>query len=164
MVHYIRYLRTPQTQLGKKTVDIAAVVAVTTDLGDAYYAENVDLVAEVVETNRPYGVLHTQVLQWQATSRALKFTVNCPGKYTSRSARLHVTTKATISAFKLSAVPYILDVWSDTFVLSDKQRAEPIVERQLPLFNQSCVRMWEETGDSIARHIWCVLFPVIWTN
>ncbi|EXJ78519.1 hypothetical protein A1O1_08920 [Capronia coronata CBS 617.96] len=154
MVHYIRFLRTPQTATGKKTVDIAAVVAVTTDLGDAYYAQNIDLVVEVVEANRPHGILHTQVVTWQASSRALKFTANCPGKYTSRSARLHVTTRATQSASGIMAVPVILDVWSDIFTLSDKQRTEPIVERQLVLPNKSRIRMWEETGDSIARHVW----------
>lgn len=156
MVHYIRFLRTPQTQASKKTIDITAVVAVTTDLGDAYYSLDADLVVEVVEANRPHGILHSQVFPWQASSRALKTNVNCPGKYTSRSARLHVTTKATQSTYSSSAVPKILDVWSDTFVLSDKQRTEPIVERELLLPNKSHIRMWEETGDSIARHVWYV--------
>lgn len=157
MVHYIRFLRTPQTQAGKKTVDIAAVVAVTTDLGDAYYSQDVDLAVEVVEANRPHGILHSEVVHWQASSRALRFTVNCPGKYASRPARLHVTTHETTAASTSSAVPRILDVWSDAFVLADKQRAEPIVERQLLLPNKRLLRMWEETGDSIARHVWYVL-------
>ncbi|EXJ81361.1 hypothetical protein A1O3_07652 [Capronia epimyces CBS 606.96] len=156
MVHYIRFLRTPQTHVGKKTktVDIAAVVALTTDLGDAYYAQDIDLVVEIVEANRPHAVLHSHTLPWQASSRALKFTVHCPSTYTSRSARLHVTTKATQNAFSLFTVPNILDVWSPVFVLSDKQRTEPVVERDLLLPNKSHIRMWEETGDSIARHVW----------
>jgi hypothetical protein len=156
MVHYIRFLRTPQTDVGKKTIDISAVVAVTTDLGDALYPLDADLLVEVVEANRPYGVLHSQTIKWQAMSRALKATVNCPAKYMSRSARLHVTTQATASTLAALDVPNILDVWSVTFPLSDKQRTEPIVERQLMLPNKSHVRMWEETGDSIARHIWYV--------
>ncbi|KAK7885761.1 hypothetical protein LTR67_010113 [Exophiala xenobiotica] len=154
MVHYIRFLRTPQTDVGKKTIDISAVVAVTTDLGDALYPLDADLLVEVVEANRPHGVLHSQTTKWQAMSRALKVTVNCPAKYMSRSARLHVTTQATASTLAALDVPHILDVWSVTFPLSDKQRTEPIVERQLMLPNKSHVRMWEETGDSIARHIW----------
>lgn len=157
MVHYIRFLRTPQSDVSKKTIDISAVVAVTTDLGDAYYSQDVDLVAEVVEANRPHGTLHSQTLPWGAAARALKFTVNCPGKYISRRVRLHVTTRDTTSASKTYQVPQILDVWSCAFHLSDKQRTEPLVERRLLLPNRSCVRMWEETGDSIARHIWYVL-------
>lgn len=154
MVHYIRFLRTPQSDVGKKTVDISAVVAVTTDLGDAFYSQDVDLVAEVVEANRPFGVLHSQVLPWRAASRALKFTVNCPGKYASRPVRLHVTTADTDNKLKQLDIPKVLDVWSCSFPLSDKQRTEPIVERKIILQNKSSVRMWEETGDSIARHIW----------
>lgn len=159
MVHYIRFLRTPQTEVGKKTIDITAVVAVTTDLGDAFYSQDVDLIAEVVEANRPYNVLHSQTVRWQAMSRALKMTVRCPGKYVSRPARVHVTTKETNAASDSLGVPKILDVWSVNFPLSDNQRTEPIVERQLLLPNRSRVCIWEETGDSIARHIWYVLPP-----
>jgi hypothetical protein len=154
MVHYIRFLRTPQTTAGKKTVDIAAVVAVTTDLGDAFYSQDVDLFVDVVESNRPHGVLHSQTISWQASSRAVKFTVNCPGKYATRTAQLHVTTRETAAALSALEVPKILDVWSEPFALSDGQRTEPVVERQLVLPNKSRVCMWEETGDSIARHIW----------
>lgn len=156
MVHYIRFLRTPQTEASKKTIDVSAVIAVTTDLGDALYSQDLDLVIEVVEANRPHAVLHCETVKWQAYSRALKLAVSCPSKYVSRSVRLHVTTKETVSTLASLGVPRILDVWSATFPLSDKQRTEPVVERQLLLPNQSRVRMWEETGDSIARHIWYV--------
>lgn len=154
MVHYVRFLRTPHVAVSKKTIDISGVIAITTDLGDSLFSEDVDLVAEVVEINHPRGVLCTTMLQWQADSRALKFTIQCPGKYVSKSVALHVTTKATTTALHLLAVPEILDIWSVNFRLSDKQRTEPVVERQLWLKNKSLVRVLEETGDSIARHIW----------
>lgn len=156
MVHYVRFLRTPQVAVGKKTIDISAVIAITTDLGDSLYSEDIDVIAEVVEVNHPRGVLCTTTLKWQATSRALKFTIQCPGKFISRSATLHVITQSTASALNLLLVPKILDVWSVDFPLSDKQRTEPVVERQLWLKNKTRVRMLEETGDSIARHIWYV--------
>ena len=164
MVHYIRFLRTPQTAINSKTVDVSAVIAVTTDLGDALYSQDLDLNIAVVEANRPHGVLHTETAKWQAHSRALKLTISCPGKYRSRPVRLHVTTDETLSTLKSLDVPRILDVWSVTFPLSEKQRTEPIVERRLFLPNKSHVRMWEETGDSIARHVWYVSCkcPMIW--
>ncbi|KAK4936520.1 hypothetical protein LTR10_022627 [Elasticomyces elasticus] len=154
MVHYIRFLRTPQTDVNPKTIDVSAVVAVTTDLGDALYSKDLELIITVVEANHPHGVLHTDTAMWQAGSRALKLKVNCHGKYRSRSVRLHVTTKETLFALKMLDVPRIVDVWSVTFPLNEKQRTEPIVERQFFLPNRSRLRMWEETGDSIARHIW----------
>ncbi|KAI1614564.1 putative methyltransferase-domain-containing protein [Exophiala viscosa] len=154
MVHYIRFLRTPQTAVKPKAIDVSAVIAVTTDLGDALYSQDLDLIIAVLEANRPHGVLHTETAKWQAHSRALKLTVSCPGKYRSRPVRLHVTTEETLSTLKSLDVPRILDVWSEIFPLSENQRTEPIVERQLLLPNRSRVRMWEETGDSIARHVW----------
>ncbi|KAH0829666.1 hypothetical protein FOPE_10523 [Fonsecaea pedrosoi] len=154
MVQYIRFLRTPQSDVGKKTIDVSAVVAVTTDLGDAFFSEDVKLLADVVEANSPHGVLYSQTIKWQASSRALKFAVHCPGKYLSRPVRLHVTTTETETASQALEIPKILDVWSCVFLLSDKQRTDPIVERRIALSNRSVVRMWEETGDSIARHIW----------
>ncbi|EXJ70739.1 uncharacterized protein A1O5_05729 [Cladophialophora psammophila CBS 110553] len=154
MVQYIRFLRTPQSDVGKKTVDVLAVVSVTTDLGDAFFSEDVELVANVVEANSPHGVLYSQPIRWQASSRALKFTVHCPGKYVSRPVRLHVTAKEADSAYQSLEIPKILDVWSCIFPLSNKQRTDPIVERRIALSNKSVVKMWEETGDSIARHIW----------
>ncbi|KIW77190.1 hypothetical protein Z517_09636 [Fonsecaea pedrosoi CBS 271.37] len=154
MVQYIRFLRTPQSDVGKKTIDVSAVVAVTTDLGDAFFSEDVELLADVVEANPPHGVLYSQTIKWQASSRALKFAVHCPGKYLSRPVRLHVTTTETETASQALEIPKILDVWSCVFLLSDKQRTDPIVERRIALSNRSMVRMWEETGDSIARHIW----------
>ncbi|KAK5064223.1 hypothetical protein LTR84_000056 [Exophiala bonariae] len=156
MVHYIRLLRTPQTATSKKAIDVSAVIAVTTDLGDALYPADVSLHVEVVEANYPHDTLCATSLEWKATSRALKFTVQCPSKYLSRPALLHVTTKETTDTLKALHIPQILDVWSVEFSLSDKQRTEPVVERRLWLGNKSCVRMTEETGDSIARHIWFV--------
>ena len=153
-MHYIRFLRTPQTNASKKSIDISAVVAVATDLGDSLYPGDIDLAVEVVEGNHPYETLCTSLLEWKSTSRALKFTIQCPGKYISRPVLLHVTTKETSDALKSLSVPKILDVWSVEFPLSDKQRTEPIVERQLWIRNKSRIRIREETGESIARHIW----------
>ena len=154
MVHYIRFLRTPQCDVGKKGVDVSAVVAVQTDLSDALLHQDVDLVADIVEANSPHRIICSELFQWQAASRALKLTLKCPGKYLSLAVRLHVTTKVLPSSLKTLEVPKILDVWSHYLVLSDKQRSVPIVERQLLLSNETCVRIWEDTGESMARHIW----------
>ncbi len=162
MVHYIRFLRTPRCEPGKKAVEISAVVAVQTDLGDALLNQDTLLMVSVVEANTPHAPLHSEPLQWQATSRALKFTVQCPGKYISRPVRLHVTTKETQAASKQLEVPKVVDVWSSEFRLSNTESSEPVVERRLQLVNRTIVRMWEETGESIARHIWYLYSP--WFN
>jgi hypothetical protein len=154
MVHYIRFLRPPQCAIVKKSIDVSAVVAVQTDLGDALLNDEITIVAEITNAKRPYNVLFAQNLQWQATSRALKFTLQCPAKYISRDVRLHMTTVQTQAALKATEIPKVIDIWSSDLLLVDQQRAEPLVERQLIMHNKAISHSWEETGESIARHIW----------
>ncbi|ETN38838.1 uncharacterized protein HMPREF1541_06878 [Cyphellophora europaea CBS 101466] len=154
MVHYIRFLSPPQAlTVQKRTITVSAVIAVTTDLGDSYLVEDADLIVRVVEaqTNQ---VISEQNVTWKAFSRALKANVQCSGKYSGRSVCVHVTTLTTQSSLDSKKIPSILDVWSSTFALSDRTRSEPIVARKLPLSNGSRLQVWEETGDSIARHVW----------
>jgi hypothetical protein len=152
-MHYIRFLRPPQCDVSKKTVDISAVVAVETDLSDALLSKDVLLVADVVEANSPHRVLHSQHITWQATSRALKFTVQCPSRFMARPVNLRVASQGTEGSSDFAGTK-ILDVWSSEFRLADKQRSEPLVERRMQLANKSTLRIWEETGESMARHIW----------
>ena len=162
MVHYIRFLRTPQvSETKKKSIHVSAVVCITTDLGDAFLAQNLELEIQLLAAAKPYDVLQSQKLSWQDDSRALKVSMTCPAKFLSRSVRLHVAPAKPTSAI----VPELMDVWSDTFLLIDKQRSEPIVERQFRLLPGTPLRSWEETGDSIARHIWqviCLWFVVLY--
>ena len=150
MVHYIRFLRTPQVHVTKKSTEINAVIAVTTDLGDSLLAQDEELTVELVEAHHPHGVLKTSKVQWRDGSRACKFTIACSNKEAKKTVVVHVTGPST----KSGVVSKILDVWSDAFSLSIDLQSEPVVERQIVLSNKSRVKIWEETGDSIARHIW----------
>lgn len=151
MVHYIRFLSPPQvTQIEKKTITISIVVAITTDLGDTFFPEDV-LLSCAVGTQNETGIVHKQHASWTGGSRALKVALQCPGKYASQSVRVHVFAS---DLEKHHSILNILDVYSVPFDLTDKQRAEPLVDRQFSLANSSLVKVREETGDSIARHIW----------
>lgn len=155
MVHYIRLLRTPQvTQDAKKGLSISAVATVTTDLGDSFYGKDVDLVIRLVDATRSGEVLLSQNVSWRDGSRAVKLNLQCNAKHVSRLTRLHVTTKETLSTVAAQNVPEILDVWSESFPLKNGARTEALVERQILLPRKCLIRQWEETGDSIARHIW----------
>jgi predicted nicotinamide N-methyase len=152
MVHYIRFLSPPKViEAAKKTFNISAVLAVTTDLGDAYYPEDVALRCRVVSTKADKTVIRDEPLTWKAGSRALKVTLACPAKHASLSVRMHIATSEPDTS---ALVPAILDVWSLPFDLKDKQRADPFVDREFVLSTGSTLQIREETGDSIARHIW----------
>lgn len=153
MVHYIRFLRTPQvTATNKKRVDISGVIAVTTDLGDAYYSQSLELTARLYENHPGGSDLQVQPMTWKEGSRALKFTVSYTGSISTKPVVLHV---AAIDRVHVSGVSTFVDVISEPFQLIHGQRTEPVVERKLSLpYNKSYIHIWEETGDSIARHIW----------
>lgn len=154
MVHYIRFLSTPQVSISqKRIIAISAPLAVTTDLGDAYLTHDVELLLRLVDT-RSNTLLGQQKYPWKGGSRAVKTALQCDGKLMGRSVRVHVTTAETQKALDSIAIPKILDVWSSTFSLGDKVRSEPLVARQIPLQGGSTLCLWEETGDSIARHVW----------
>lgn len=157
MVHYIRLLRTPQVaEVSKKGIAVTAVAAVTTDLGDAFLAAQTALVARLVDATNTGEILFATDLQWNVHSRAVKLNLVCPDKLVGRLVVVHVTTRETIASLNKEEAPSIMDIWSETFTLKSKQRTEPLVERRIPLAGKSKLRMLEETGDSIARHVWYV--------
>lgn len=155
MVHYIRYLRTPQVDdVNKRGIEVSAVVAVTTDLGDTFFARNISLLARVVDVTKSGEILASNEVAWHDSSRAVKIRIILPLKLMNRLVTVHVTTKDSLNAVSQSAVPSILDVWSASLSLRSEGRAKRVVERRLQLPGKCLVRQWEETGDSIARHIW----------
>jgi hypothetical protein len=154
MVHYIRFLSPPQVLAApKKALNVSVVLAVTTDLGDTYLSDDANLLVRVVES-QTHALVAEQTLVWKEYSRAVKGNILCNAKYANRSIRVHVTTSQTQTSLAEKSIPQILDVWSTDFDLGDKVRSEPLVARELPLSNDSRLQVWEETGDSIARHVW----------
>lgn len=158
MVHYIRYLRIPQiSSTAKKSLDVSAVAAVTSDLGDTYFAQDMTLHARVVDATKSGETLCEIEVYWKAHSRAVKLKLNVPVKHTNRLVAMHITTQETIGALARFKAPAVVDVWSSTFNMKPNSEVDTLVERRLPLKQASPARMWEETGDSIARHIWFVV-------
>ena len=156
MVHYIRFLSPPQTtETQKKLFSVSAVVAITTDLGDAFFPEDVDLLVRVVATGTQAKTLSEHKASWKGSSRALKVAIQCSGKYATHHVRVHMA--ATDSSGTLPSLK-ILDVWSMPFELANQQRAEPLVDRELIFSETANLKIREETGDSIARHIWDASF------
>lgn len=158
MVHYVRFLRTPQvSDVSRKSLEVSAVVAVTTDLGDAFFSEDLTLVARIVEATGKGEILCSTDHEWKNGSRAVKLNVPCNTKLNGRLVHLQVTTRDTISASSLSQIPSVIDVWSTSFHIKPRAKSDSVVERRLQMQGKSTVRIWEETGDSIARHIWFVV-------
>lgn len=162
MVHYIRYLRTPQVEAAtKKCVDVSAVAVIETDLGDSLLSRDVTLIARIVDATKKGEILCSKDLSWKPGTRALKLLLECNPKYAGRLVYVQLTTRETISASSSDLTPPIVDVYSSHFVLKPKGKPELLVERRLALIGKPDARIWEETGNSIARHIWFVVSPML---
>ena len=155
MVHYIRILKTPQvSQKAGRSLSINAVVTVSTDLGDTFFPADVALIVFLADANHPHAAFFEQPFYWRGGSRNLNINLDATLPSALHSLRLHVTSKPSISSLSLCTVPKIFDVYSAAFTVDKGTRAPPIEERRLKLLERTYVQIWEETGNSIARHIW----------
>jgi len=160
MVFYIRFLKTPKFVKAKprESPRAHAVITVSSDLGDYFYAGYLNLTVQV-ERNGVSNGNTAIVLSWKNGMRALPFDVPL-GKASNNKypLRLRVSEyKAVANQLSLHRLPSIVSGLSATFDDRDEGQAERKVERQFYLEPDGGVyelRIWEETGESIARHVW----------
>lgn len=166
MVYYIRFLKTPRFEVQKKQVSISALICITTDLGDDFLAEHVDLVATWAHGFSP-EILSSTELKWHAGARQLL--VQMPVQLKPRqvadaphAAILDVRPQSSppfLNSFGEQSIPLVISGSSDYFHWPSKGPADKFIKRvfqcQIPGEpSPTFLNIWEETGNSIARHIW----------
>lgn len=161
MVYYIRFLKSPSVKQQKSSLSISALICITTDLGDSFLAQDVNLIATLAIEN-PSKVLHQKSLTWKAGKRELAiylgpFRPNFVQSELVLAVRHCDTQRGPIDS--LCSIPLVVSGWSAPFGLQSP--AEKVVERRFRLEHGRDLRIWEETGNSLARHIWWAIF--IWT-
>ena len=157
MVHYIRFLRVPQIRLEAKglTARITAVLTVTTDLGESYYPEDLELLVRLVDSKQPGAVVSSWRIFWRKNTQVTKLDLRHRSSVPAELMSLHVSTRKTDDLWgKGGLMPEVLDVWSDGFFLNVECSANDYVKRKLHLTSKTSIDIWEATGESIARHIW----------
>jgi hypothetical protein len=109
------------------------------------------------------SVLHESFL-WKATDRQLLVVVGpIPSTHKSKGLQRAELAIRASDAVSESADPLasngrhiIVSAWSASLILEDGAQAEKLVERRFDMGDSPSLHIWEETGNSIARHIWCV--------
>lgn len=156
MVYYIRFLKTPRFQQQKKSVYISALICITTDLGDDFLAEDVDLTASWLQ-HPTHKARYQTALQWQAGSRQLSILLGpfSPNDAANQTAVLKIhLPDVEKDMLGEHATPLVISGLSAPFG-PQWEPAEPLIRRDLTIANNvRPLRIWEETGNSIARHIW----------
>lgn len=162
-MHYIRFLKTPvlsYTKSKQSTCRIQALITVTSDLGDSFFPEDLLISAFLLyegdETRKP---VHRQKHQWKAGMRSLHLQYHINLDNPERLMQLMIVAKDIEDAYhehqkiSLTNIPRITSVWSESFACGKKPLKKEVERRfQLPGDNNMVIR--EETGESIARHIW----------
>ena len=149
MIHYIRFLKPPGVVGGGSRLTVTALITITTDLGDTFLHNNTKLLSHLVVVDDLECIIHRQEVQWLKGLRQLSITATVMPSY-GRDLRLHVSHAGEAAG----PIPMILDAWSAPFPIVNGSRAASLVERRISIPSMPPLRIWEETGNSIARHIW----------
>jgi hypothetical protein len=145
MVYYIRFLKTPRVSLKKGSPFISALICITTDLGDDFLAED----AELIVFSIPKSPGFEQKVTWNAGKRELAINLGpLPSALVQQSMQLGVKLQPEATGDR-PLIPLVMAATSAPFGL--KLPAEKLVRRDGP---REGLKTWEETGNSIARHIW----------
>ena len=151
MVHYIRFLKTARiTKRSPRSVSVTALITVTTDLGDSFLPSEAKLSACLVAVDDPSMVLCRHEVHWQRGYRELSIILTANLDHSVSLLRLHIFQSTPIGC-----LPPILGAWSAPFQYLADSRAAALVERQISISGLPLLKIWEETRNSIARHIWC---------
>lgn len=174
-MHYIRYLKAPvaSSSTNRSQCHIQTLITITSDLGDSFYGGNLHVLARVLESGDEDGerenerMIRCQWFQWRTGMRAMPLQItfymdeHSPGRLMRLmvSAALEKTDNDPkyhpYQSIRLADLPRVVSAWSEPFsvqVRATKREVERRFEIGLPGARTLCIK--EESGESIARHIW----------
>ena len=153
MVHYIRFLKSPRIDIQKCVV--RALVTITTDLGDDFYPADLRLYAAVVSDAPKESDIEWERIQWKRGTRNVWIEIGKTQFKDTKTMRLLVSTQRTLAAdtVLLSNLPEVFSVRCEIFG-KDKPQAGDKIERRYRTNPGNKRLIYEETGESIARHVW----------
>ena len=164
MVHYIRFLKAPficSANNGLRKVHVVkALITITTDLGDDFFAKDVFLDAEVSMSNGEKNAHYRHRAFWKGGSRVLWIEVDVSCFHQAEEpwtlAVMSASQEAGLQFDVLSAgtIPEVFSAWS--YVSHEAADTANLnrIERRFMLPSGNILSIFEDTGESIARHIW----------
>ena len=157
----VRFLKTPKVNVDNGSVTLTTVITVTTDLGETFYLNDVSLAVLLRAPGRDGDIYLRRVFQWTAGMRSLNITLDLTRNDVDWPARLHVGVKGAHQSDHFErhaipdALPSIISVWSESLnPLKGKYETGKRVERCFMPLSERPLNIFEDTGESIARHLW----------
>ena len=155
-MRYIRFLKPPKTD-GKS---VKALVTITSDLGDSFLAEDAALTATLL-ADAEESVQAKINVTWKAGMRSLPVVFDLPPQKLNQPLRVHVGLQDRPESDHFSKLhaaaesPCVISAWSQIINFPKHIiEAEKLVERKFIRQDDRRFSIWEETGESIARHVW----------
>lgn len=166
-MRYIRFLKAPRiiAEKGTNKSHVYCLITITSDLGDSFFPYDVELAAELISPERDFQgdeILVWRTIKWEASMRTLAVTLPLKKSYLLGPLRVRVGVEPkvhndTLEGLSQSDSQGIVSAWSAEFNGADGAReAVKLVERRFEVARKR-ISVWEETGESIARHLWYVL-------
>lgn len=171
-MRYIRFLKTPRIIQDKnhpQKSHIHALITITSDLGDSFLPYDVSLSVELHSRTPKFPqnpVILWKTIHWTAGMRTLPITLPLPSSPRQRDiwpvrVRVGIHEKTPEDDFEDLHEPEVRGVVSAWSAPLDATRqldvGEKFVERRLcgpGVESANLLEVWEETGESIARHLW----------
>nr|OQO28359.1 hypothetical protein B0A51_04636 [Rachicladosporium sp. CCFEE 5018] len=158
-MHYIRYLSSPKIHVKGSDVQLKAVIAVTTDLGETFYPHDLDLIVSLrsptPDAEGESEVYLRRKIQCPAYTRALPIRLNLTRNDVDWPACLHVSVAKPTTSRNPGFLPSVVDIWSSPLNPTKGHFGSgPRIVRRFTPLNERPLTLIEESGDSIARHLW----------
>jgi hypothetical protein len=157
-MRYIRFLKYPKCSHSKKKAssNISALITITSDLGESFYTKDVAISANLVRDENSESMGYN-VYHWRSGMRSLQLDISA-GNTTIFPVKLHLAVKNyehgdSVHEY-LSSGNDIVSAWSGSLDPADKGAPTSIIERRFLCQGGKMLTIREETGESIARHIW----------
>lgn len=156
-MRYIRFLKPPKIQDNS----ITALITITSDLGESFFNEDVLISASIFSATHDGEVYLRKGFTWKAGMRSLPISFNIEDSDIDWPARMLVTLRNARMSDHFEKhhagidLPNIISASSDLLDLPNGTiEASKTLERRFTPLSERQLSIWEETGESIARHIW----------
>jgi hypothetical protein len=156
-MRYIRFLKSPRVVYASKH-NVYCLITITSDLGDSFLPYDVQLSAELLSCEgSAEHVLVWRTVHWTGGMRSLPLTIPLPKSHASSSLRVRVGVEPRRTHDEYASLSDrdargVVSAWSAVF--TPHAEAPRLVERRFMLPQGPTCGIWEETGESIARHLW----------
>lgn len=157
MPYYVRFLKSPRVHTTNGKTYIRALVTVTTDLGESFFAEKCQLnIAVLANDQKPLSPW--SMVQWQPSARIVWVESSpIPSTCLHHKVTLLVSSRQGTGADILGQDCEVLSVRYELGPSSNSE-ASSLVQRMFKTSSHQ-IKIFEEMGDSIARHVWYASIP-----